>query len=117
MAINSMRKKKGLKLIAEIEDVSAKVEALQKAEFTEDEIQQIFDAAAAAAEDETPEKTHFEEWNCEISNSDKGPVVTPLKMTRKCVKISQEQATILNDGAKHGSNTYAKFYFPAGSVK
>lgn len=59
-----------------------------------------------------PKKTdHFEEWEVKIANSTDGPRAEKLKLKRKCVKITEEQAETLNAGILKGGNTYAKMYF------
>lgn len=54
---------------------------------------------------------YFEEWECKITNSQDGAKFEKLKIKRKCVKITEEQAETLNAGILKGGNTYAKMYF------
>lgn len=49
----------------------------------------------------------YEEWKCQI----KGGKAEKLKRLRAAVKISDEQAEILNDGRIKGGNAYANLYF------
>jgi hypothetical protein len=53
------------------------------------------------------QKVEFEEWLCEI----KGRKESKLKLIRDCVKITEEQAEILNTGILNGSNNQGIMYF------
>lgn len=53
------------------------------------------------------DKKHYQEWEVKIV----GGKAEKLKLSRKVVKITDEQAAILNDGVESGGNTYAKMYF------
>lgn len=50
---------------------------------------------------------HYEEWHVKINKN----VAEKMKINRACVKISDEQAEILNEGVLYGNNTYALMYF------
>lgn len=50
---------------------------------------------------------HYEEWHVKISKN----IAEKMKINRPCVKISEEQAEILNEGVLYGNNTYAVMYF------
>jgi hypothetical protein len=52
-------------------------------------------------------KQPYQEWEVKIENG----VVEKLKISRPLVKITEDQANILNTGVIEGSNTYAKMYF------
>ena len=64
--------------------------------FHEDEIQDDFGV-----------KKSFDEWECKVL----GGKVEKLKVKRSGVKITEEQAEILNEGIINGSNTYGSLYF------
>lgn len=53
-------------------------------------------------------RPHFEEWECKILGGGK---YEKLKLRRKCVKISEEQADLLNESRIKGGNAYAHLYF------
>jgi hypothetical protein len=55
-----------------------------------------------------PSPVHYEEWEVKIP---KNGEYEKLKCVRKCVKIEDEHAEILNEGVLWGGNTYAKMYF------
>lgn len=50
---------------------------------------------------------HWQEWNVRIE----GGKVTKTDISRKCVKITDEEAENLNRGISTGGNTIAKMYF------
>lgn len=52
-------------------------------------------------------KQSYEEWLCEIKSKEPGK----LKMLRSNVKITNEQAILLNDGVTNGSNNQGIIYF------
>lgn len=58
-------------------------------------------------ETEKPEREYYEEWYCMI----KGGKAEKLKMKRKRVLISDEQAAILNEGRTKGPNSHALLYY------
>jgi hypothetical protein len=64
-------------------------------------------------QEEQPEvygaKKHYVEWEVKIE----GKKAEKLKVSRKRVMITDEQAEVLNQGVTEGGNTYAKMYFPA----
>lgn len=57
------------------------------------------------------DKPGYEEWDVQITNTKEGPKYEKLKIKRKRVLISEEQAEILNEGVLHGNNNYAVMYF------
>ena len=64
------------------------------------------------------EKKHYEEWKCEIKaiveeGKVTGKNVEKLKLMRACVKITDEEADVLNAGVKDGSNSIVSMYFKA----
>ena len=90
------------------------IEALKagKENYTNEEIAEILEAlgedqydAPDATEVEKP--VHFQEWEVKIDKK----VAEKLKISRPCVKISDEEAETLNAGILDGPNTYAKMYF------
>ena len=61
-------------------------------------------------------KKHYEEWKCEIKaiveeGKVTGKNVEKLKLMRACVKITDEEAEVLNAGVKDGSNSIVSMYF------
>jgi multidrug efflux pump subunit AcrB len=52
-------------------------------------------------------KKEYQEWEVKIN----GGKAEKLKVSRQKVKITDEQADILNQGVETGGNTYAKMYF------
>jgi len=59
---------------------------------------------------------HYQEWDVKINaKQDKdGKTIheaEKLKVSRPCVKITDEQAEILNHGVLTGGNSYAKMYY------
>jgi hypothetical protein len=65
------------------------------------------DAAEAVETQETVNSNHYQEWEVKIVNGQ----YEKLKISRKCVKISDNEAETLNAGILTGGNTYAKMYF------
>ena len=58
----------------------------------------------------------YNEWHCQINvvQGENGVVsreAEKLKISRTPIVISAEEAEVLNDGALHGNNNYAKMYF------
>jgi hypothetical protein len=53
------------------------------------------------------EKLPFQEWDVKVTKGS----AEKLKIKRGCVKITEEQAEILNTGILSGSNTYGVMYF------
>lgn len=53
------------------------------------------------------ENPSFEEWYCQIKDGK----AEKLKLIRKRVLISEEQANILNEGRINGGNNHANLYF------
>lgn len=58
-------------------------------------------------EEEKPERPYYEEWYCRIKEGK----AEKLKLERKRVLISDEQAAILNEGRIKGPNSHALCYF------
>jgi hypothetical protein len=52
-------------------------------------------------------KKNYQEWEVKVN----GGKAEKLKISRSNVKITDEQADILNQGVETGGNTYAKMYF------
>jgi hypothetical protein len=75
-------------------------------DMTAKEIQSAIDSLAAPV-DTFGKKLKYEEWNCQIKKE--GPV--KLTKVRSCVKITEDQAAILNEGVLKGSNSYGLMYF------
>ena len=57
--------------------------------------------------DEFGAKISHEEWICEI----KAKQPSKLKLVRPNVKITEEQAAILNEGVLNGANSIGTLYF------
>ncbi len=74
-------------------------------------------AADNAASENGNEATtgHFTEWECKITRDPetKKPSAEKLKVVRRVVKITEQEAETLNEGVLNGNNTYGKLYFPA----
>jgi hypothetical protein len=60
-----------------------------------------------AETDEFGAKQSYEEWICEI----KAKQPSKLKLVRPNVKITEDQAAILNEGVINGSNSIGTMYF------
>lgn len=63
-----------------------------------------------AEKEKQPQKAEnpgFEEWYCQLKDGK----AEKLKLVRKRVLISEEQANILNEGRIHGGNAHANLYF------
>lgn len=101
----------------------AKIDVLNKAlemglSATEDmtvaEIQKLIDASEGGPGIKD-EKNYFVEYDVQITKTVKDGRTTngyeKLKVSRPCVKISEEEAETLNAGILDGGNTYAKMYF------
>lgn len=60
---------------------------------------------------------HYQEWEVKIAATKKGEqtvyTAEKLKLVRPCVKISDQEAEVLNSGVLTGGNTYAKMYYKA----
>lgn len=86
------------------------VESIAGAEGSE-ELQEEIEKDSELQEEKAPElkkdNAHFVEWNCSIKNGKE----TKLAITRKCVKITEEEAEVLNRGTLKGGNTYGLMYF------
>ena len=50
---------------------------------------------------------HYQEWEVKVTKGEP----EKIKIVRPVVKISEEEAGILNKGVLQGGNTYAKMYF------
>ena len=70
-------------------------------------------STGADAAGDASTRNAYDEWECKITNTEDGPVEEKLKKIRSNVKISDEQAEILNTGVLKGGNTYGRMYFPA----
>ena len=79
----------------------AKIKAETTAEETVPEVKKAKNSAPT-----------FAEYEVKITNTKEGPTYEKLKVSRKAVKITQEEAEALNAGVLHGGNTYTKMYFP-----
>lgn len=56
----------------------------------------------------------YEEWNCQITaKTEDGKTTNSYDKLKKVrdVKISEDEAAILNDGVLNGKNNYGKMYF------
>lgn len=53
-------------------------------------------------------KLHFQEWEVKVLSGGK---YDKMRISRPVVKITQEQADILNESVLYGGNTYAAMYF------
>ena len=78
----------------------------QKQSPIQDETEEIIAPTLAAYVPETP-GDHFQEWKVQVSNGK----VEKLKIMRACVKITDEQAEVLNRGIEQGGNQIALMYF------
>lgn len=58
-------------------------------------------------EDQSQETTGYQEWEVKIDRQQ----AEKIKISRKSVKITEEEAEILNRGVLTGGNTFAKMYF------
>jgi N-methylhydantoinase B/oxoprolinase/acetone carboxylase alpha subunit len=130
MALNHMVKKSAVKKYSETpkDQLRAAISADEKG-YSAEEIDEIITAlggdvwveeSGAVTEEQfnklqpsvtgiTTKHKWYEEWKVEIKQG--GKVVDKLKMTRPCVKISEEQAEILNEGRRYGGNTITEMYF------
>lgn len=72
-------------------------------------------STAKAATVETGD--HYQEWKVEVKAKKDGEETVreaeKLKMVRPCVKISEAEAEVLNNGALYGPTTIALMYFKA----
>lgn len=64
----------------------------------------------------------YQEWDVQIKTSKDENGKTQysyekLKISRPAVKISEEEAAILNEGVLKGGNNYAKMYFPVNAAE
>lgn len=64
----------------------------------------------------------YQEWDVQIKTSKDENGKTQysyekLKISRPVVKISEDEAAILNEGVLKGGNNYAKMYFPADNIQ
>jgi hypothetical protein len=129
--MNPLRKKAAVNkyspLLSEqsIEEVTELIKADDKG-YTEDEVAEIAAALIATPEekapkksaskgkaktDETEEGVYYEEWLCNVS----GKEAKKLEVKRPKVKITEDEAIILNRGVLTGGNTYANMYFAPDS--
>ncbi len=70
--------------------------------------------AAGDDEEAVEQPTHFEEWQVAIKQTKEGPQHEKLRVLRKTVKITEEEAATLNNGVLLGGNNFAKMYFKPG---
>jgi hypothetical protein len=66
--------------------------------------------------DKAPAAIHYEEWRMEKKIVGKEVVMEKLKKLRDCVKISDEEAEVLNEGAKSPSSINPIMYFKPGKA-
>lgn len=85
--------------------------AKSKAVVSEFDDEPVQDAKPVKADKPKKPVEYFEEWTCQINTVDGKNVAEKLKLKRKCVKITAEQADVLNHGRLTGGNTYADMYF------
>lgn len=90
-------------------------EGLSEADAAEVAAEIFHDEVEVEAEDELG-NLHYEEWECKISKvpgkDDKPELkIEKLKVSRKCVKITELEANNLNAGVQNGANSYVKMYF------
>ena len=88
-------------------------------EKSAEELQDVLFADDVSAEDaekiisvlypetEPEEANYFEEWECKVANGK----AEKLKCVRKRVKITEQEAEVLNNGLLTGGNSYVKMYF------
>jgi hypothetical protein len=119
MALNHMVKKSAVKKYSETpkDQLRAAITADEKG-YSAEEIDEII--AAVGGEGEAPESPKpavtgvtvkhkwYEEWLVRIGTDNKEE---KLKKLRDCVKITDEQAEILNEGRRYGGNTITEMYF------
>lgn len=53
----------------------------------------------------------YERWKVQIHQKEEGNSFEKLKLDKKCVKISDEEAETLNSGVLNGGSKYAMMYF------
>lgn len=57
------------------------------------------------------DRPYFEEWEVKITRNK----AEKLKLARPRVKITEDQAAMLNDGRLYGGNTYTQLYYSPGA--
>lgn len=96
------------------------LEILLADEYSEADAGEVLDALfAGPKEPSTSNKKerkgdgqgHYQEWEVKIVNKDGKYVAEKLKVLREVVKITEEEAEILNTGVLEGGNTYGKMYY------
>jgi hypothetical protein len=86
-------------------------------QYSADEINEIVDALIDSKKedefiDDFGAKKPYQEWKVEVKRDDKGDYYgQKLNIVREKVKITEEQADILNTGLLKGGNTYGVMYF------
>lgn len=58
---------------------------------------------------EATQQPAFQEWKCEVKNGQ----AEKLKLVRACVKITEDEANVLNEGRLHSGNKIVNLYYPA----
>lgn len=126
MAIHHTKKKKALELIAKGEDA---VSYMKQEGFSDEEITEVLNTASQGANlsgnGSNSKSKGYEEWRVEIKLDPDGSDASgkpkykrryeKLKRLRECVKISEQEAKTLNDGALNSPRTdYAVMYFLPG---
>lgn len=119
--MNAQRKNSAVKkYTAEKVAGKSKEEVLQlinddEKQYTSEEAVEILEAVfSEELADKKPTKkasksdvVHYQEWDVEIT----GGKAEKLKISRPVVKITEEEANMLNHGVEKGGNTHAKMYF------
>lgn len=62
-------------------------------------------------EDTFGKKRKYEEWRVSVKRTDKGVEAEKLKKLRPCVKITEEQANVLNKGVLDGNQIDGTMYY------
>lgn len=109
--MNHMVKKSAVKKYSQAagtpDEIKAQIAADEKG-YTPEEVDEIL----ASLDDSEPEvdpfgKQNYQEWEVKIENKE----AKKLTISRQRVRITDDQADVLNIGALEGNNTYAKMYF------
>lgn len=93
----------------EPEEVKEIVKAIteQQEEQTPPEEKNSKEGAPGKPEEGKVAKTGYVEWDVRITKGE----AEKLKVSRACVKITDQEAETLNAGVLNGGNSYAKMYF------
>lgn len=125
--MNHFRKKAAIEKYAELNKNGATKEELMEAlttdekEYSTEEVAEIYkglhelnpaslspiDSGTQPTLPNPESETHYQEWDVKVV----GKTPEKLKIVRPVVKITEEEATILNEGVLLGDNTYGKMYF------